>query len=112
MQLEEFSTMEIFSDIRVWLTILGLAGTIGSVLWFFTKTSAAIVAIEKKIEASRKSLSDEHTRHDENLIERISDIKYGLEKHISQEQVESAHQEKSREEVTEIRKEIQELRRK
>ena len=86
--------------------------TLGGLFYFFRKTTDSIAKIEEKIESSRKSLSDEHTRHDENLIERISDIKYGLEKHISQEQVESAHQEKSREEVTEIRKEIQELRRK
>ena len=104
--------MEIFSDIRVWLTIISLGMTLGGLFYFFRTTTDKITKLEQKIEASRIALSEEHTRHDENLIERITDMRYGLEKHISQEQVEAAHQQKSREEITEIRKEINNLRRK
>ena len=98
-------------DIKTILTIVSLAGMIGSVIYFFRKVSDNIAKIEGKIESCRKALSEEHTRHDENLIERITDIRQGLEKHISQEEVESAFASESRKRVVEIEKNINKLMR-
>ena len=103
--------MEAISDIRVWLTIISLGLTIGSLFYFFKTMSDKITKLEGKIEQSRQSLSEEHTRHDENLIERITDIRQGLEKHISQEEVESAFASESRKRVVEIEKNINKLMR-
>ena len=85
--------------------------TLGGLFYFFRTTTDKIAKLEQKIEQSRKSLSEEHTRHDENLIERITDIRQGLEKHISQEEVESAYQSESRKRIVEIEKSINEMRR-
>ena len=104
--------MEAISDIRVWLTIISLGLTIGSLFYFFKTMSDKITKLEGKIESSRLSLSEEHTRHDENLIERITDIRQGLEKHISQEEVESAFASESRKRVVEIEKMINKIMRK
>ena len=103
--------MEAISDIRVWLTIISLGVTIGSLLYFFKTMSDKLTKLEGKIESSRKFLSEEHSRHDENLIERITDIRQGLEKHISQEEVESAYQSESRKRIVEIEKMVNKLRR-
>ena len=104
MQLEVTMEMEVISDIRVWLTIISIGVTIGSLLYFFKTMSDKITKLESKIETSRKILSEEHSRHDENLIERLTNIVARLEKHISQEEVESAYQSESRKRIVEIEK--------
>ena len=96
--------MEAISDIRVWLTVISLGLTIGSLFYFFKSMVDKIAKLEEKIETSRKILSEEHSRHDENLIERLTNIVARLEKHISQEEVESAYASESRKRVVEIEK--------
>ena len=103
--------MEAISDIRVWLTIISLGVTIGSLLYFFKTMSDKVTKLEAKIETSRKILSEEHSRHDENLIERLTGMVSRLEKHISQEEVEAAYQSESRKRIVEIEKTVNKIRR-
>ena len=99
MQLEVI--MDLILDIKTVSTIVGIIVTI---VIFFMRMESNQKKMFEKIEESRQTLSDEHTRHDTKLVEKVSDMVARLESHISKEEVESAFQRISREEVTEIRK--------
>ena len=87
-----------------WELLLTLAGILGSLVLFFNKLSTDLKRLEERISETRISLSDEHKRHDDNLSKELLSMIRALEKHISSEEIEGALQAKSREEIVEIRK--------
>ena len=93
-----------------WELILTIGGIIVTVLLFFNKMSTDLKRLEEKIVETRSSLSEEHQRHDDHLQKELLAMMRALERHISSEEIEGALQSKSREDITEMSKTLNDIK--
>lgn len=86
-----------------WEFFATAAGVILTTVLFFVKMYSDIKRLEEKIMDSKRSLSDEHRRHDETLFKELTTIVRKLEQHINREEIESALQKEARKDIKSIR---------
>ena len=86
-----------------WEFFAAAIGFVLTIVVFFIKMYADIKRLEEKIVDSKRSLSDEHRRHDETLFKELTIIVRKLEQHVNREEIESALQKEARKDIKTIR---------